>query len=178
MQSLNRVLTLQDKDPQVAITSSSNIMEVAPNHSENQDETSKSIQQKCYLLHKLLARQINPDLSNIPSPRLKPFRAFGSILDKSLPTTELFPHSGILRNSPAISSNHRKLHLYGPFARVGRDGPSSIDQRSTTDDKISIFGAMSVSFKTDFLQSCAAALLRRRVSKRKLSKMFFLILTY
>ena len=138
-----------------------------PNDTEN-------VQKKCYLLGKLLAHQIKPDFIRLATtkntPQVKPFKVFGSISDKSSVFPDLSPafsddFTSSNLSTETSSCNGNKFHLLGPFTNVDQDvfdqGPAFIRRRN---DPINLFGAMAVSFKADFLQSCAAALLRRRVS--------------
>ena len=140
---------------------------------ERQDDMDESedIHKKCYLLRKLLAHQIKPGLNSMPItrtiPRLKPFRAFGSILDKTIPYRELFSHPNPVTTKPTSISSSSRFHILGSTTSANQDIPYRANQAtncSRGDEQINIFGAMAVSFKADFLQSCAAALLRRRVS--------------
>lgn len=138
-----------------------------PNDTEN-------VQKKCYLLGKLLAHQIKPDFIRLANtkntPQVKPFKVFGSISDKSSVFPDLSPafsddFTASNLSTETSSCKGNKFHLLGPFTNVDQDvfdqGPPFTRRRN---DPINLFGAMAVSFKADFLQSCAAALLRRRVS--------------
>ena len=173
MQVSKEILTAtEDNIGQVIMTKLSD----TKNNSLKQDsylsESDENLQKKCYILRKLLAHQIKPNMGVFPHtirsiPRLKPFRTFGSILDKDIPYTELLSHPNILGAKSTNNSESPKVQILGPFSSSKQD-ISRTNQELTpivNDDQINIFGAMAVSFKADFLQSCAAALLSKRVSK-------------
>lgn len=170
MHSSNKpFISLDDRDNEVIISSPLNIIS-SGDRQDDMDE-SEDIHKKCYLLRRLLAHQIKPGLNYLPItrtiPRLKPFRAFGSILDKTLPYRELFSHPNPVTTKPTNNSSSSKFHILGSTENANQEIPYRVNQAtncSRSDEQINIFGAMAVSFKADFLQSCAAALLRRRVS--------------
>ena len=170
MHSFNKPLTApNDRDNTFTISSPLNV--ISSGDREDAMDESQDIHKKCYLLRKLLAHQIKPGLNSLPMtrtiPRLKPFRSFGSILDKTLPCTELFSHPNPVTSKTTSNASSSKFHILGPTTSANQDIPYTTNQAtncSRGDERINIFGAMAVSFKADFLQSCAAALLRRRVS--------------
>ena len=174
MQNANNVITtIEDNVGQVIMTQSLDKENNSEKLESFKDESEESLQKKCYILRKILAHQIKPNLGCLPHsirtlPRLKPFRAFGSILDKSLPYAELLSQPSTIENQSISNSDCLKYHLLGPLNSKRQDRsnrPNQVNASFDKDDHINIFGAMAVSFKTDFLQSCAAALLRKRVSQ-------------
>ena len=164
--------TTEDNIEQVVLTKLSDTQNSSLKHDNYQSESDESIQKKCYILRKLLAHQIKPNLGCFPHtirsiPRLKPLKTFGSVLEKGLPYAELFSHPNIFGAKTTNNSDGPKFQLLGPFSSNKQD-ISRINQMPAPiikDDHINIFGAMAVSFKADFLQTCAAALLSKRVSK-------------
>ena len=173
MQNANTIITtMEDNVSQVIMTQSLDKENNSEKVESFKDESEESLQKKCYILRKILAHQIKPNLGCLPHtirtiPRLKPFRAFRSILDKSLPCADLLSHSSTLENQSISHSDGLKYHLLGPLNSKRQDRstrPNQVHASFDKDDQINIFGAMAVSFKADFLQNCAAALLRKRVS--------------
>ena len=174
MQNADAIITtMEDNIGQVIVTQSLDNDSNSENHENLLGESEENIQKKCYILRKLLAHQIKPELGCLPQtiralPRMKPFRAFGSILDKSIPFTELFSHPCTIETKPISHSESSTFQLLRPLncekqniSTKNNHAPSPL----VKNDHINIFGAMAVSIKADFLQNCAAALLRNRVSK-------------
>ena len=173
MQNANAIMsTMEDNIGQVIVTDSAD-NETGSEKLENfQVESEDSIKKKCYVLRKLLAHQIKPNVGCLPHtirafPRIKPFRAFGSILDKGFPFSKLFSHPCNIETKSIDHSEFSHFQLLGPLNRDTQNGCAKTDQVSSPflkDNQVNIFGAMAVSIKADFLQSCAA-LLQKQVSK-------------
>ena len=173
MQNANAIITtMEDNIGQVIVTESAD-NEIGSEKLENlQGESEDSIKKKCYVLRKLLAHQIKPNVGCLPHtirafPRIKPFRAFGSILDKGFPFSKLFSHPCNIETKSIDHSEYSHFQLLGPSNRDNQNGSVKTDQVSSPflkHNQVNIFGAMAVSIKADFLQSCAA-LLQKQVSK-------------
>ena len=132
------------------------------------DDTRKP-EQECNLLRKLLATQSNSDgqyLSNTRDlHRLTPSQNLERLLTKKNSDSEsyLFP----TMYTTSVNATNNRLQLLRKFgspnfnimARI-----SSIADPNRIGDQINIFGAMAVSLKAELLQSCAAAILNKRVS--------------
>ena len=173
MQNANAIITTMDDNiGQVIVTESADDKTGIENLENFQGESEDSIKKKCYVLRKLLAHQIKPNVGCLPHtirafPRIKPFRAFGSILDKGFPFSKLFSHPCTVETKSIDHSEFPHFQLLGPLDRENRNVCVKTDQVSSPflkDNEVNIFGAMAVSIKADFLQSCAA-LLQKRVSK-------------
>ena len=173
MQNANALITtMEDNIGQVIVTESAD-NETGSEKLENfQGESEDSIKKKCYVLRKLLAHQIKPNVGYLPQtirafPRIKPFRALGSILDKSSPNSKRFSHHCTVETKSIEHSEFPYFQLLGPLNRENQNVCVKTDRMSSPflkDNQVNIFGAMAVSIKADFLQSCAA-LLQKRVSK-------------
>ena len=163
---------MDDNIGQVIVTESADDKTGIENLEYFQGESEDSIKKKCYILRKLLAHQIKPNVGCLPHtirafPRIKPFRAFGSILDKGFPFSKLFSQPCTVETKSIDHSEFPHFQLLGPLDRENQNVCVKTDQVSSPflkDNEVNIFGAMAVSIKADFLQSCAA-LLQKRVSK-------------
>ena len=166
MHGTHSTLTAQEPDRKIEMSQSLLMKSYTNQNKQNQDE-SETIQRKYFVLRKLLETQKKADAHNLTNTgmiqRLRPLRNYGTILDKNLPCPELLS----LSDMPPTNSTNCKFQLLRPFPHFSPDVMAGVDRGnngSRKNDQINIFGAMAVSLKAEFLQSCAAAILRRRVS--------------